>query len=250
MNLTRRDNGAVTPATQAQNEPKRGFNGVWIPASLWKRRDLTWLQKCILAEIDSLERGCFASNAYLAKHMAIPERTLTNNLAVLRKKGLIIDWGFNGRTRQISVADEVSSNPQHTRNRDVCLPGSGYAAYPEAGPIDTSIDTRGWTKETKETPVPSEAGAPRVSAFKRKSLNKEQSRKHLRWPRFEIPSLDEVIQCAEDNGWDKMLSFGREESAYQKLHGDRWHHWNGKRWTVVKDWKSYFSSLNHKMEQH
>ena len=106
------------------------------------------------------------------------------------------------------------------------------------------------TKETKETPAPSDAGAPRVSAFKRKPLNKEQSRKHLRWPRFEIPSLDEVIQYAEDNGWDKMLSVGREESAYQKLHGDRWHHWNGKRWTVVKDWKSYFSSLNHKMEQY
>lgn len=156
-------------ATSPTTELPRGFKGVWIRASLWRRMDLSWFQKCLLAEIDNLQDGCFASNRHLAKIMGVPERTLTNNLAELRKKHLLLDCGFDGRRRQIMVADCVSSDPAHnqqpengaidvntaSKQQEVHLPEIGYAAYPISGTIDTRLDSSlsEGTKEPKETPL-------------------------------------------------------------------------------------------------
>lgn len=94
------------------NESKKEFRGVWIRASLWRRKDLTWFEKCLIAEIDCFANNCFASNAYLAEMMNTTESRLSNALSKLRSMGLIIDAGFNGRVRQILVADNVSSDPK------------------------------------------------------------------------------------------------------------------------------------------
>jgi hypothetical protein len=42
----------------------RDFKGVWIPKDVWLDHNLTWMEKLLLVEIDSLdaEKGCFASN--------------------------------------------------------------------------------------------------------------------------------------------------------------------------------------------
>jgi hypothetical protein len=93
------------------NESKKEFRGVWIRASLWKRQDLTWFEKCLIAEIDCFAGNCFASNAYLAEMMGTTESRLANALSKLRGMGLIIDGSFNGRVRQIMVSNEVSSDP-------------------------------------------------------------------------------------------------------------------------------------------
>ena len=48
----------------------RDFKGVWIPKEIWLNTDLSIIEKVLLVEIDSLDnsdRGCFASNEYLAK---------------------------------------------------------------------------------------------------------------------------------------------------------------------------------------
>lgn len=150
MNLP--ENGGAATAPQPQNVPSREFKGVWIPAALWNRKDITWLQKCILAEIDSLSMGCFASNAYLAKQMGIKVQTLKNNLGDLRKKGLLIDWGTNGRQRQISVADNISSDPKHERYRKKYPRGTGKSTpdIPIPVPIDTSVVTNRDTNQSKE----------------------------------------------------------------------------------------------------
>lgn len=94
------------------HENKKEFRGVWIRASLWRRKDLTWFEKCLIAEIDCFADNCFASNAYLAEMMNTTESRLSNALTKLRKMGLVIDAGFNGRVRQILVADNVSSDPK------------------------------------------------------------------------------------------------------------------------------------------
>ena len=93
------------------NESKKEFRGVWIRASLWRRKDLNWFEKCLIAEIDCFAGNCFASNAYLAEMMGTTESRLSNSLSKLRGLGLIIDGNFNGRVRQIMVSDEVSSDP-------------------------------------------------------------------------------------------------------------------------------------------
>lgn len=94
------------------NESKKEFRGVWIRASLWRLKDLTWFEKCLIAEIDCFANNCFASNAYLAEMMNTTESRLSNALSKLRGMGLIIDAGFNGRVRQILVSDNVSSDPK------------------------------------------------------------------------------------------------------------------------------------------
>ena len=48
----------------------RDFKGVWIKKEIWLNTNLTLIEKVLIVEIDSLdnsERGCFASNEYLAK---------------------------------------------------------------------------------------------------------------------------------------------------------------------------------------
>ena len=44
----------------------RDFKGVWIPKEIWIDKDLTWMEKLLLVEINSLDNadGCYASNQY------------------------------------------------------------------------------------------------------------------------------------------------------------------------------------------
>ena len=44
------------------------FKGVWVPAEIWEREDLTWPQKNLWSIISALgrkEKPCFASRKYL-----------------------------------------------------------------------------------------------------------------------------------------------------------------------------------------
>jgi len=223
--------GSRTDA-QLQSEPKREFKGVWIPASLWKRKDLSWLQKCILAEIDSLDKGCFASNGYLAKHMGIAERTLTNNLVELRKKGLLLDWGFNGRTRQMSVADNVSSDPQHTRNRVPSIPKNGYADVPESGTIDTSVVTKVVTNKSKEV--------------RRRASDEEKDRllRQVEIPK-NAPNDEELAQIVSRF---PLLKRWRGNTVFWSLKGTKFHLWNGtlRMWEPIRNIPLLLSKLEEK----
>ena len=46
----------------------RDFKGVWIPKEIWIDKELTWMEKLLLVEINSLDNieGCYASNQYFA----------------------------------------------------------------------------------------------------------------------------------------------------------------------------------------
>jgi len=51
---------------------ERAFKGVWICAAIWTHPDLSWVEKALLAEIDSLvsdEAPCYASNEHLASRV-------------------------------------------------------------------------------------------------------------------------------------------------------------------------------------
>jgi hypothetical protein len=60
----------------------RGFKGIFIPADLWCDDGLSLTEKCVFAEIDSLDNfddtspaagpGCRASDAELAEFFQIP----------------------------------------------------------------------------------------------------------------------------------------------------------------------------------
>lgn len=82
----------------------RDFKGVWIPREVWLDDRLSALDKIILVEIDSLdcdEKGCYASNKYLAEFCQCSEAKITKSISKLVNFGYLEIVGFNGRRREI-----------------------------------------------------------------------------------------------------------------------------------------------------
>ena len=92
----------------------RGFKGVFIPRALWEHPDLTWMEKCLVAEIDSLssvERGpCHASAEYLASWMQTTPIAIRKSLSRLMEKKIIWQIGFDGRICWRCVAPRYAAD--------------------------------------------------------------------------------------------------------------------------------------------
>ena len=89
----------------------RDFKGVWIPKAIWLNPDLSIIEKVLLVEIDSLDnsdRGCFASNQYLASFVQLSEGRVANIISDLKKRGFIIQVFFDGRNRGLRIKSESS----------------------------------------------------------------------------------------------------------------------------------------------
>lgn len=71
---------------------ERDFRGVWIPAEIWLSTDLSALEKCLLAEIDSLDSGpkhCFKSNESFSEFLGCSVPTITRGIKKLVSMGFI-----------------------------------------------------------------------------------------------------------------------------------------------------------------
>jgi hypothetical protein len=92
---------------------ERDFKGVWIKKEIWLDRNLSCIEKCLLAEIDSLdndeEKGCFASNKYLGEFIGVTEGRMANIISDLKKRGYIVQCYFDGRNRGLRVNENVKA---------------------------------------------------------------------------------------------------------------------------------------------
>ena len=80
----------------------RDFKGVWIPKFIWLDKRLTFLDKVILIEIDSLdsdEKGCWASNEYLAEFCQCSITKVSLAITKLLELNYLELENFNGRQR-------------------------------------------------------------------------------------------------------------------------------------------------------
>lgn len=70
---------------------ERDFKGVWIPKEVWLDENLTWMEKLLLVEIDSLdkEKGCFASNKYFAEFFQLSPSRISELVSQLVSKGYV-----------------------------------------------------------------------------------------------------------------------------------------------------------------
>ena len=95
-------------------ETVRQFKGVWIPKEVWLDEQLTYFEKAVYAEIDSLdgEDGCFASNKYLAGFFGCTERHIKRALAHLSELGYVKTEMFDGRKRVIKICRIFSETEQ------------------------------------------------------------------------------------------------------------------------------------------
>lgn len=131
------------------------FKGVWIPARIWLDEDLTIHDKVLWATIDSLcseSRDCFASNEWLAARCKMTAGTISNTIAKLKGKGLLIQTAFDGRERRISTVKVAGKTPLQ----------DGSESIPECtltplvnggrnGPLYG--ENKGENKEEKNTPI-------------------------------------------------------------------------------------------------
>ena len=102
------------------SEPK--FTGVWIPAAIVQTTTISITAKVVYGVLESLDNdgGCFASNAYLSKHLGLGERQLRNLLKELEDACLITRIEQEGR-RIIRTVEKVAlqnalANGQVTRS--------------------------------------------------------------------------------------------------------------------------------------
>ncbi len=71
---------------------QRDFKGMWIPAKFWLDPNLTIMEMCLIAEIDSLdinEKGCFKSNDSFSKFLGVSASRVSQIINGLKKKGFI-----------------------------------------------------------------------------------------------------------------------------------------------------------------
>lgn len=118
----------------SESSLSRDFKGIWIPKEIWLHPDLTYFEKFLIAEIHSLDHGegCYASNKYLADFMHSTESSIANSISHLRKLGMIVDRGFDGRRRRISLHSTVN------------------AGFTEGLTQDSSVDERSIIDKNKE----------------------------------------------------------------------------------------------------
>lgn len=89
------------------SEPK--FTGVWIPASVFQTPTISLTAKVVYGVVDALdnEEGCFASNAYLSRHLGLSVRQLQTILSELEDAKLILRVACEGH-RVIRTVEKVA----------------------------------------------------------------------------------------------------------------------------------------------
>ncbi len=89
------------------SEPK--FTGVWIPAGVFQTSKVSITAKVVYGVVEALdnEDGCFASNAYLSRHLGLGERQIRNILQELDEANLITRVEQNGR-RVIRTVEKMA----------------------------------------------------------------------------------------------------------------------------------------------
>lgn len=159
---------------EEMNPISRDFKGVWIPKKVWLDTDLNALDKIILVEIDSLdngEKGCYASNKYLAEFCQCSESKVSRSISKLVKLGYISFKSFNGRCREIKSLLEKKQGSLGKKARQTGQKSEAESAKKQAinidNNIDNNIDIKKERKEERKTkklyPTSSKPDKPSIS---------------------------------------------------------------------------------------
>ena len=129
---------------------ERNFKGVWIAAEIWLDKDLTLVEKALLAEIDSFTgngRSFMKSNDTIQDEYGISRNTIGRSLRKLADRGFV-EVTFNGRVR--CVTTRAGSIPKMGRQSTQ----NGEAASPNDTSTNTSKRTTYNTLKEKGVVLP------------------------------------------------------------------------------------------------
>lgn len=160
---------------------QRDFKGVWIPKEIWLSKELSALDKCIFAEIDSLdnEDHCTAGNDYLAEFCQCSERKVSETISKLIRLGYIEMVSFDGRCRVLKVADsatphrkncESGSQNLQPNNTDIKITDNKVIPINRNNSSDDESDFESHSYSAKELRDDFLGSAKRREKVKRKSL--------------------------------------------------------------------------------
>lgn len=150
-----------------QNERK--FKGIWIPAEIWESEGLSLMEKCLIAEVDSLStkrEWCTASNGYLAKLFGCTPGHIANMVSSLSGRYLKVVIENGNKRRMMCI--------EHTNPSSVDEP----PLHPLMNP-PSSVDepNRGISKENSKENTPPAVGEPPTSQETPSPLNVKKEKK-------------------------------------------------------------------------
>jgi hypothetical protein len=105
------------------------FTGLFIRAEIMQCSKLKLAEKLLVALIDSLDnsdKGCYASNKYLADVLQFSEQTVANMVYSLRKKGALQNTFFDGKNRGLRVFVPCSGNMLTPQSKDMVTQESNH----------------------------------------------------------------------------------------------------------------------------
>jgi hypothetical protein len=167
-------------------EPKLEVTAVTIPIEVWNRNDISWLEKCLLAEIHACggHRGqCFAGNDWLAKTMGMTPGSVMTSISKFRKLSLVLDEGTHKSRLLRTLFCSLAITKEQQPSLAITEPSSVYTkpslAITELH-IERELEIRnieGVTAEQIYSEYPRKVGKPdALKAIKRAMLKFEPSR--------------------------------------------------------------------------
>src|SRR5690554_2881349 len=123
MKKNRTGDEATAPLTaRTGRETSRHWQGTWIPREVWLHPGLSWMERCLWAEIQNLHDpkrgGCYARNEFFATRFRSSPGSISHRIAKLRKLGLVEDVSFDGRTRIIRAVPDATRESNQRRSGD------------------------------------------------------------------------------------------------------------------------------------
>lgn len=205
------------------SDPK--FTGVWIPAGVFQTQTVSITAKVVYGVVDALDNdaGCFASNAYLSKHLGLGVRQLQAILADLEVAGLVIRIEEGGR-RIIRTVEKVALQKALTGGAVNCMggvkktAGGGCRKLHTYSKVDIKEDKDTGSNAPWVTPLPfdSESFSKAWSSWidYRKQLKKplKDATVKAQWNEFikwgEQKSIQSIEQSIK-NGWQGLFDVNR-----------------------------------------
>jgi len=192
------------------SEPK--FTGVWIPAGVFQTTTISITAKVVYGVVDSLDNddGCFASNAYLSKHLGLGERQLRNLLKELEDARLITRVEQDGR-RIIRTVEKVAlqnalTNGQVTRSEGGKILPRGRKEIAVGGGKKLPTYNKEDNKEDKDT----RNSAPWVTPLPFSS--EEFSKAWQSWIDYRKQMKKPILQATMEAQWKSFALWGEQKS--------------------------------------
>ena len=192
------------------------------------------------------------------------ENTIIRTFASLREAGLVEtcqpEGGLSRRLYYRIAHDKISALLPFTQNEQMEVPNLSTSIYPKRALPITKTTNKDFSKEyeskeTKETsalPTRDVLASPVDETFpamwKEDTRNKQEKLAALKMPK-DYPSERTFNAFLENESLDAIATY-RGDELFSQLSDNKWHHWTGRSWRKIKDWKSYVRALEAKINAH